>query len=207
MTALERAIELKPLDIETLSNRTLCFLNLEKYSEAKECCEKIIRISPNCGVAWIHKGFALLHLKKYEETKIRFKKGAKIDSHYMELFNEVENVLATKSKRALSIQLRIANKNMKKAMLLASIPGLLGIGHLYVGRRIRAAIYMIIGLFISLVLISSIYMWPVAPQYFGVVLFFSGIYFLVWLKQIFSVRRFTNEWNYLTRERIKELLV
>ena len=67
------ALLFKPEDSTALS-KAMALGFLKKYTEAIECCDKIIKIDPDDAAAYTSKGLALNELKKYDEALECWKK-------------------------------------------------------------------------------------------------------------------------------------
>ena len=68
MGLYKKAIEQDDSDPILYSNRSACFVGMEKYSKAVEDAEKAIELSPHWAKAWRRKAHALHQWKKYPEA-------------------------------------------------------------------------------------------------------------------------------------------
>lgn len=59
---------------------TLHYLDKEKFEDAINCYEYILKTNPSYAPGWNNKGVALYYLTKYEEALVCFNKSVEIDS-------------------------------------------------------------------------------------------------------------------------------
>lgn len=73
------AIELDPTDHVFYSNRSGCHANLGDYETALKDGKKCVETKPDWAKGYSRVGLALFQMKKYDEAKVEYEKGLKID--------------------------------------------------------------------------------------------------------------------------------
>jgi tetratricopeptide (TPR) repeat protein len=68
LKSLDMALKIDKKYLPALNNKGVALLQLEKYSEAVECFDKVIKQNPADNLAWYNKGYALFCQKNYTES-------------------------------------------------------------------------------------------------------------------------------------------
>lgn len=87
-----KGLEIEPENPELLSNRSAAFVKLEKYADALNDAEKLLKLRPNWGKTYLRKGMALHGLGRLEEAKAAYSKGLELDPENKQLKNNFSSV-------------------------------------------------------------------------------------------------------------------
>ena len=83
------AIQFYPKIVDLYLNKTLALISAEKYSDALDCCEKVITLDKNNYKNFNLKGLIFLKQNKIKDALDNFKKSIKIDSNNSETYNNL----------------------------------------------------------------------------------------------------------------------
>ena len=78
LEAYDKAIAIKPDDIDTWYNRGISLGNLKRYEEAIESFDKAIAIKSDDASTWYNRGYSLDKLQRYQEALESYDKAIKI---------------------------------------------------------------------------------------------------------------------------------
>lgn len=60
-------------------NKAMALLKLERFNEARECCDKVIQSDNNCVKAWYRRGLTYFNTNDWKEAKSDFEKVVELD--------------------------------------------------------------------------------------------------------------------------------
>ena len=122
-----KALEIKPNDIDSEVNKISTLLDLKKFDAADQLAEKVLSIDPSIAIVWCSRGIALNNLKSYDLAVNAYEHAIRINPMYYEAWsnqslplhalNRSEDALRSCLK-ALEINPNYAEAWFNKALLL-----------------------------------------------------------------------------------------
>jgi tetratricopeptide (TPR) repeat protein len=93
LTCFERALAIKPDNIDALNNRGSALRNLKRFAQALESYDQVLAIEPDHVEALYNRGNALQGLKRHGDALASFERALSIRPDYVQAFNNRGNSL------------------------------------------------------------------------------------------------------------------